>query len=353
VSEITPVTISTQADLIDIKNLMTVLDTVKSPIILLDHTYHIIALNQQSKQLFDLDSTAVDGKALTDLPNGEELAQLFDKGNPLREWAVGERVYAPIIDPAPHGWTILLNDVSHYKRLNHNQSESMRYLLHDLRSPLTAIQGFASMMGSVGDQNEKQEHFINKILSGVAQMTALVENVQDAGRYDPDTGSYQLTRVPTDLGLIVHKIVENHLVPAEKTLSMSLSVAEDLPIINADETMLQRAINNLVDNAIKYTPDGGSIHVSVTRPEHKIIIAVEDTGLGISPQNQAQLFERHSRIHRPEFKKIKGTGLGLFIVRSVAKRHGGDAWVKSNEGQGSTFYISIPLEGANLLAFGE
>ena len=134
---------------------------------------------------------------------------------------------------------------------------------------------------------------------------------------------------------------------------MSLSIADDLPIINADETMLQRAINNLVDNAIKYTPDGGEIRVSVTCPENMILVGVQDTGLGISPENQAQLFNRHARIYRQEFKKIKGTGLGLFIVRSVAKRHGGDAWVKSAEGQGSTFYISIPLEGANLLSFAE
>ncbi len=339
-----------QADSIDTKHLMAILDSVKAPIILLDPMYRIIALNQQSYQLFKLDLATLAGKTLTDLPHGNELSELLNGSDALREWAVGENVYTPIIEVAPHGWTILLNDVSHYKRLNHSQSESMRYVLHDLRSPLTAIQGFASMMSAVGELNEKQEYFITKILSGVAQMTALVENVQDAGRYDPDSGSYQVMRVPTDLAQIVRKIVDNHLVPAEKTLSVSLSVAENLPIINADETMLQRAINNLVDNAIKYTPDGGSIHVSVTRSDGKIIIAVEDTGLGISPQNQAQLFNRHARIHRQEFKKIKGTGLGLFIVRSVAKRHGGDAWVESDDGHGSTFYISIPLEGANLLS---
>jgi signal transduction histidine kinase len=350
VTEITPVTTRAQADSVDTKDTTAILDSVKAPIILLDHDRQIIGLNQQAKLLFKLNAAAIEGKSLADLPNGEELIQLFDSTNTLHEWAIEDNVYAPVMESALHGWTILLNDVSHYKRLNHNQSESMRYLLHDLRSPLTAIQGFASMMNAVGETNEKQDHFVTKILSGVTQMTALVENVQDAGRYDPDSGSYQLMRIPTDLSQIVHKIFENHLVPAEKTLTVSLSVADNLPIINADETMLQRAINNLVDNAIKYTPDGGSIHVSVTRPENKIIVAIEDTGLGISPQNQAQLFERHSRIHRPEFKKIKGTGLGLFIVRSVAKRHGGDAWVTSEEGHGSTFYISIPLEGANLLS---
>jgi len=344
------VTTLTQADSIDTKDMMALLDTVKAPIILLDQNLRILSLNHQAKQLFKLDSTSVQGKVLTDLPHTEELTRLFDTSNPLNEWEIGESVYAPAVDAAPHGWTILLNDVSHFRRLNHNQGESMRYLLHDLRSPLTAIQGFGSMMSSVGELNEKQKHFVDKILSGVVQMTALVENVQDAGRYDPDTGTYQLMRTPTDVGLIVSKIVDNHMVPVEKTLAVSLSVVEDLPIINADETMIQRAITNLVDNAIKYTPDGGSIRVSVTRPDNKIVIAIEDTGLGISQENQNLLFQKHARIHRQEFKKIKGTGLGLFIVRSVAKRHGGNAWVKSEEGHGSTFYISIPLEGANLLS---
>jgi signal transduction histidine kinase len=351
VTEITPVTTRAQANSVDTKDTMAILDSVKAPILLLDHGRQLIGLNQQAKRLFNLDEATIEGKNLLDLPNGEVLNEVFDNDKPSHEWSMGESLYAPVAQSAAHGWTILLSDVSHYKRLNHNQSESMRYLLHDLRSPLTAIQGFASMMNSVGNKlNEKQEHFVNKILSGVAQMTALVENVQDAGRYDPDSGSHQIMRVPTDIAQIVRKIVDNQLVPAEKTLSVSLSVAEDLPIINADEVMLQRAINNLFDNAIKYTPDGGSVNVAVTRSDNKIIVAVEDTGFGISQQGQAQLFNRFARLQRQEFKKIKGTGLGLFIVRSVAIRHGGDAWVKSEENHGSTFFISIPLEGANLLS---
>lgn len=342
-----------QADPIDTKHIMSVLDTIKSPILLLDHSHRLIALNEQARQLFEVPPDAIAGVALTELPHGEDLSRLFDSTHTLVEWTFSEKVFAPSVEAAPHGWTVILQDVSHYKRLNHGQSESMRYLLHDLRSPLTAIQGFASMMDSVGELNDKQKHFVSKVLSGVSQMTALVENVQDAGRYDPDTGTYQVMRTPTDIGAIARKIVENHLAPADKTLSVTVAVADDLPIINADETMLQRAINNLVDNAIKYTPDGGKIHVSVTRADNKIMVAVQDTGLGISAQNQRLLFERHARIFRQEHKRIKGTGLGLFIVRSVAKRHGGDAWVESEEGKGSTFLISIPLEGANLLSVAE
>lgn len=338
-------------DLQDTKNLITILDSLKSPIMLLNTAFQVIGFNSAFASLTDLSSeTANAAISLSELVQDSELEDFARGTTQISEWKYAERVFKPLIEVAPHGWTLELQDVTHYTRLNHNQSESMRFVLHDLRSPLTAIQGFAGLMEQVGELNDKQKYFVTKILSGVAQMTALVENVQDAGRYDPESGTYQVMRIPTDLGQIAHKIVDNHLVPAEKTLQVNLKVDEHLPIINADETMLQRAMTNLVDNAIKYTPDGGSIQVSVTRHDSMIIIAVQDTGLGINPQNQAQLFERHSRIHRPEFKKIKGTGLGLFIVRSVARRHGGNAWVESEEGKGSTFYISIPLEGANLFS---
>ncbi len=113
--------------------------------------------------------------------------------------------------------------------------------------------------------------------------------------------------------------------------------------------MLERAITNLVDNAIKYTPNGGKVDVGVHCVNNEVHISVRDTGLGISADHQKQLFQRHVRLARQEHKKIKGTGLGLFIVKSVAQRHGGNAWVNSVEGEGSTFTMSIPLKDANLL----
>ena len=159
-----------------------------------------------------------------------------------------------------------------------------------------------------------------------------------------------MSRSQCDLNDLIHRIAENHLLPAEKQeLKLTVEIADHVPIISADVVMLERALRNLVDNAIKYTPNGGSIKLSVDKQEEQIIISVADSGLGISPQNQQKLFERGVRIHREEHKRIKGSGLGLFIVKSAAQRHGGDAWVKSADGQGSTFFMSIPLEGLNLL----
>ncbi|HEX2622749.1 MAG TPA: HAMP domain-containing sensor histidine kinase [Phototrophicaceae bacterium] len=233
-----------------------------------------------------------------------------------------------------------------HEKVTRNQSEFIRIVSHDLRSPLTAMQGFASMLesGMVGSLNEKQLHFVERILSGISQMTSLVENIQDAGRYDPENGFYEMQRSHCDVIGIVDRITSNHLVPADKQeLTISKDIADDIPIISADAHMLERAITNLVDNAIKYTPNGGKIVISVRRQDESIFIAIQDNGLGISPENQMKLFGRHQRIPREEHTKIKGSGLGLFIVRSVAQRHGGDAWVESVEGEGSTFIIRIPI----------
>jgi two-component system sensor histidine kinase VicK len=296
--------------------------------------------------------------------HSDELLQLTGgKNNNQVEWvSEGNKTFIPRTEPVinaqgqTEGWVLTLRDISHFKKLNRNQYEFTRNVTHDLRSPLTSMQGFASMLelGAVGELNEKQAHFIEKILSGINQIAVLVDNIQDAGRYDPETGFYEMSREHCDLLELAQRIAENHLVPAEKgELQLSVRVADNVPIINADPTMLERALRNLVDNAIKYTPNGGTITVGVEKQDEQVIISVADSGLGISAEDQKRLFERGVRIHRDEHKKVKGSGLGLFIVRSVAQRHGGDAWVESAINEGSTFFISIPLEGPNLIGYDE
>ncbi|NWG15116.1 MAG: PAS domain-containing protein [Chloroflexi bacterium] len=340
--------------------LLSVLKSIVDPLLILDNRQRVVLMNTSAEAVFGETSEQAAGRTLSEVVRSDDLVALLDDtGKPLAEWVNSDnRTFAPRVEVVrgdngqPEGWIVVLRDITQYKKLNRNQSEFTRIVSHDLRSPLTSMQGFASMLelGLVGELNEKQLHFVNKILAGITQMTALVDNIQDAGRYDPETGFYEVNRAPCDLGEIVRRIVENHLVPAEKELDIQVKIAEDLPIINADSNMLERAIINLVDNAIKYTPSGGSVTVEVKNTGKQVLVMVKDSGLGISPEHQKNLFERHVRIPRQEHKKIKGSGLGLFIVRSVAQRHGGSAWVESQENSGSTFYLSIPLEGANLVA---
>ena len=342
----------------DIHLMQSLLSSITDPLLVLDNNKRLIQMNPAGEAIFKTTIQQAHGKSLRDVTSSEELTALAEDGKALNEWITpDDKTFMPRIEAVKDengnvdGWVLALRDVTQFKKLNRNQSEFMRIVSHDLRSPLTSMQGFASMLelGLVGELNEKQKHFVSKILAGITQMTALVDNIQDAGRYDPETGFYDLSRSHVDLGEMVRRIVENQLVPAEKALAISVAVADNVPIINADSNMLERAIINLFDNAIKYTPDGGKIEVGVKREKDEIVVTVRDSGLGIGKEAQQHLFERHVRLAREEHKKIKGSGLGLFIVRSVAQRHGGDAWVESKEGEGSTFYLGIPLDGPNLI----
>ena len=251
------------------------------------------------------------------------------------------------------GLTIMASRVTstiRQRKISRNQSEFMRIVAHDLRTPLTSMGGFVNMLEAVGDLNDQQRYFVEKVNHGIEQMTSQVDNFQDAGRFDVETGFYEMVREPLDLTEIARQIVETHLMPAEKQeLTLTTKIGDNVPIVNADTVMMHRAIVNLIDNAIKYTPNGRQVEVGVNIVDDELRLSVADNGLGISPENQKMLFERHVRIHRPEHKRIKGSGLGLFIVRSVAQRHGGRAWVESEEGKGTTFIISIPLDGDNVI----
>ncbi len=350
---------SKQTVLNEVHLMQSLLSSITDPLLVLDNNKRLIQMNPAAEAVFKTTLQQARGKSLQSITHSEELAAFAEEGKALNEWITpDDKTFMPRIEAVKDednnavGWVLALRDVTQFKKLNRNQSEFMRIVSHDLRSPLTSMQGFASMLELelVGGLNEKQKHFVSKILAGITQMTALVDNIQDAGRYDPETGFYDLTRSHVDLGEIAKRIVENHLVPAEKALTISVNIADNVPIINADANMLERAIINLFDNAIKYTPDGGKIEVGVKRENDEVLVLVRDTGLGIGKDAQQHLFERHVRIAREEHKKIKGSGLGLFIVRSVAQRHGGDAWVESKEGEGSTFYLGIPLDGPNLIS---
>lgn len=330
-------------------------NAIHDPIIVLNAQKAVLLVNTAAEEALGIAHEQATGKMFGSLVADTALLALVENGTPLPEWEPEEgKSFAPRIQPLDggHGWVLALRDISRFKKLNLNQSEFMRIVSHDLRSPLTSMQGFASMLesGMVGDLNEKQVHFVEKILAGITQITALVDNIQDAGRFDPETGFYEMSRSHCDLGALVKQVTNNHLLPAEKQeLTVTVEVADDVPIVNVDANMLERAVTNLVDNAIKYTPNRGRIQVAVRKTDSQIIISVKDSGYGISPEQQKLLFQRHRRLARQEHIRVKGSGLGLFIVRSVARRHGGEAWVESVEKQGSTFFISVPLSGENLI----
>lgn len=330
------------------------LHALADPILLLDPRKHVVYLNPSAETSFGIGLAQAEGRPASTLPGLEPLERAIADGELPQEWTRegSDKVYAPRLTPLEDGYLLAFADITRYKKLDRNHAEFIHIVSHDLRSPLASTMLYVDLLENLMQEPEHREKLkmLEKVELGLRVLNSHVDNIQDAGRYDPETGFYQMSRQPVDLRAMAERLLSQQLLAPEKGLTLSLSVDEGLPVVSVDPYMIERAMANLVDNAVKYTPDGGHIDLLIRCDEKNVSVCVRDTGLGISPEDQKRLFQRHVRLRRREFHKIKGTGLGLFIVRSVALRHQGDAWVESAEGVGSTFCFSIPLSGENVAA---
>jgi signal transduction histidine kinase len=246
------------------------------------------------------------------------------------------------IDGQQVGYVCILRDVTYFKQLDAIKTEFVSTVSHDLRKPLTLMKGYATMLELVGELNDQQNQFVKKIITGVEGMSVLVSDLLDLGRIEAEVG-LRLDNVPVhDIIRRVMQELRPHADQKNLTMTMEPSTGT-IPLLEADRTLLHQAFKNLLDNAVKFTPRGGSIFVRYSVIQERIVVEFEDTGVGISPVDQKRLFEKFFRSATNESRREKGTGLGLAIVKSIAERHGGSVWVDSQLGRGSTFYFAIPI----------
>ncbi len=241
------------------------------------------------------------------------------------------------------GRVCILRDVTHFKELDTMKSEFVNTVSHDLRSPLTLMRGYATMLEMVGSLNEQQQGYVKKIITGVENMARLVNNLLDLGRIDVGVG-LQLQTIPL-LDIIEQVTGTLQMQASQKNIQMDVDFPKNtMPLIEADQALLQQAIYNLVENAIKYTPANGRVSARLIIQGDSILFEVQDTGIGIAPADLPRLFEKFYRGSQREAREQKGSGLGLAIVKSITEKHGGKVWVESELGKGSTFYLQVPLK---------
>ncbi|OQY27337.1 MAG: hypothetical protein B6I38_10205 [Anaerolineaceae bacterium 4572_5.1] len=209
----------------------------------------------------------------------------------------------------------------------------------------TLMRGYATMLELVGNLNKQQMGYVRKIVTGVESMSRLVENLLDLGRIEAEVGLKLEMLSVHDIVATVTEALELHAQQKNIALHVSSS-AQTTPLIEADQALLQQALQNLVENAIKYTLEGGEIWVRYGVKDTRMVFEVQDTGVGISPINQQRLFEKFYRVERRDVTEQRGTGLGLAIVKSIAEQHGGEVWVKSELDAGSIFCFAIPIRHA-------
>lgn len=200
------------------------------------------------------------------------------------------------------------------------------------------------MLQMVGDLNEQQKSYVRKIVSGVENMSRLVGNLLDLGRIEAGIGlQIEKTSVKEIAGEVINSL-QLQAVQKDIQLVEEVSGPNKKLIIDADRALIQQALYNLVENAIKYTSVGGRVKVRLEERANSVLIEVQDSGIGIAPLDLPHLFEKFYRSGRREAYQQRGTGLGLAIVKSIAERHGGRVWVDSQLGRGSVFSLEVPRE---------
>ena len=328
--------------------LKAILSSTNDVVIVVDAQGRVLLSNPAATRAYGIIPHQVVGKpleeAITDEPLRDLLTRPMEAGSALTDEVLapdGRTFSASVSSLAGGGRVVTLRDITYLKELDQMKSDFVNTVSHDLRSPLTYMRGYTTMIPMAGELNERQQGFVDKILGGIEQMTELIDDLLDIGKIEAGVG-IEIERCW--LPMIVQAVVDDLSARAEaQDIELVASLPADIPPTMADKTLIRQAIKNLVDNAIKYTPGPGRVEVNLYVADNSLVVSVHDTGIGIAPEHQQRLFEKFYRIKRRDTVHIKGTGLGLAIVKSIAERHNGRVWVESKLNEGSTFYFAIPL----------
>ena len=251
------------------------------------------------------------------------------------------QVFSAQCAPIPDiGKSITLQNIAHIKHIERMKSDFVSTVSHDLRSPLTAITGYVDLLERVGPVNEKQKEFIHRVQMSVETVTALINDLLELGRIEAGLSgpvdSVQLDQV------LEEAIVSQNLLLERKEIDLVCSIPEETQPIFGNPLRMRQMVDNLLGNAMKYSPQKGKIHVSITIEPGQLIFQISDEGPGIPVSDQPHIFDKFFRGSNIS-STVEGSGLGLSIVKSIVDMHQGTIRVDSSGDEGATFTIALPI----------
>lgn len=240
------------------------------------------------------------------------------------------------------GTVVVAQDITDMRRTELVRQEFVANVSHELRTPLAALRTLAEALldGAAGDR-EAGPRFLNQIVAEIDRLALLVNDLLDLSAIE--SGSAKMEMAPVALGEVAEDVAAKFRPVADRRrIALRVEPPGGPLLAWGDRERLAQAVANLVDNAVKYTPDGGAVTVSVQDRGDLVAVAVADTGIGIAPEHLPRIFERFYRVDRSRSRALGGTGLGLSIVKHIATSHGGRIEVESAEGRGSRFTLLVP-----------
>lgn len=331
--------------------LETVFNGIHDSVMILDEENNILLLNPAMCRSFGLDASACIGRPVLDVIKHPDLRALIMRdGNsdPLHyheisfpDGRVGSAQFSAIPDV---GHAITMQDITYLKEMDRIRSEFVHTVSHDLRSPLTSVIGYTELIERAGSLNENQRDFLKRIQDGVQHITSLINDLLDLGSIE---AGLDTRREYVQLeGILRYTLDMLQGQIKSKRIKIQTDIAPSLPAIRANPVRLRQVLDNVVGNAIKYSKSGGEVSVSISAEDQQLILQVKDTGPGIPPTDQPHIFDKFYRGSNIDTEE--GSGLGLAIVKTIVDAHQGRIWVESTVGQGSSFFIVLPINSTPL-----
>jgi two-component system phosphate regulon sensor histidine kinase PhoR len=249
---------------------------------------------------------------------------------------------APVRSAGANGAVLVLHDITELRRLERVRRDFVANVSHEFKTPLTAIQGFAeTLLSGALDDKANRKRFVEIIREHARRLARLTDDLLKLSRIE--AGRLELEIRPIRVEVLVNGCVETARLKAKaKNLEIQVDLQENAPAVRGDGAQLGEVLQNLLDNALQYTPAGGKIEVKARSNGHDVIFTVSDTGIGIPESDLERIFERFYRVDDARSREAGGTGLGLSIARHIVEAHGGRIWVESAVGHGSRFHFSVP-----------
>ena len=335
-----------------------VLASMVEGVLAFDSSERLISINQAAARMLELDGVQAIGRYIQEPVRNPQLQKFISAALASSEPLDSEIVYYGAnsrilqaygrtllgIDARPLGALIVLNDVSRIRHLKNLRRDFVANVSHELKTPITSIKGFVETLrdGAMNDPTDAGR-FLAIIAKQTDRLNSIIEDLLSLSRIEEETQKRQVALVKAPIRKVLQGAMQTcEAKAAAKNIRLDLDCPQEV-MANANVILLEQAVVNLLDNAIKYSDDGKTVRVCGRQNDNGVTIAVSDQGWGIEKKHLPRLFERFYRVDKARSRDLGGTGLGLAIVKHIAIAHGGNVSVESAPGSGSTFSIHLPL----------